>query len=91
MGRSPQPSPKYLGKKLKTIRECLGITTFDEMISRLNIPEIKLYRASILRYEKNEKVPPLLVLLRYSEISGVSINDLVDDKVKLSAKLQVTN
>lgn len=83
MGRSPKLTPKHLGKKLKKIREDLGIESFPEMIARLAIPEANLHRASISEYEANKRTPPLLVLLRYSELSGISMNDLVDDKVKL--------
>lgn len=83
MGRQPKHSPKNLGKKLEQVRNNLGITSYSEMIQRLNIPEINLYRASIHEYESNKRTPPLLVLLRYSELSGISINDLVDDRVSL--------
>lgn len=83
MGRLPKHSPQHLGAKLQTIRKSLGVDSYTEMIARLNVPEMNLYRASIHEYESNKRIPPLLVLLRYSEISGISINDLVDDRVSL--------
>ena len=76
-------TPKYLGKKLKHVRENLGIKTYDEMIKRLNLEEASLYRASIHRYENGEREPSLIVLLRYSQLAGITINDLVDDTVEL--------
>jgi hypothetical protein len=84
MGRRPKHSPKNLGEKLQQIRVALGYTSYGEMIEKLNLPEMNLYRASIHEYESNKRTPPLLVLLRYSELSGILINDLVDDRVELS-------
>ena len=83
MGATQRYIPKHLGKKLKQVREHLEIKTYDEMISLLNIKEVPLYRASISQYEKGTREPPLNVLLRYSQLAGITINDLVDDMVEL--------
>lgn len=81
MARARKHVPARLGEKLKQIRERLNIGSYGEMVRRLNLPDLNLYRASILEYESNKRTPPLMVLLRYSELSGVSINDMVDDRV----------
>lgn len=39
--------------------------------------------ASISGYEKNLREPPLMVLLRYARIAGVTMETLVDDRMKL--------
>ncbi|MGC2238120.1 MAG: helix-turn-helix transcriptional regulator [Pyrinomonadaceae bacterium] len=83
MGATQRYIPKHLGKKLKQVREHLEIKTYDEMILRLNVKEVPLYRASISQYEKGTREPPLNVLLRYSQLAGITINDLVDDMVEL--------
>ncbi|MGC2238609.1 MAG: helix-turn-helix transcriptional regulator [Pyrinomonadaceae bacterium] len=83
MATTRRQIPKHLGKKLKQVREHLGIKTYDEMILRLNVKEASLYRASIYRYENGEREPSLIVLLRYSQLAGITINDLVDDMVEL--------
>ncbi len=83
MGATQRYIPKHLGKKLKQVREHLEIKTYDEMIAKLNVKEASLYRASISQYEKGTREPPLNVLLRYSQLAGITINDLVDDTVKL--------
>jgi hypothetical protein len=83
MARARKHVPARLGEKLKQIREHLDVQSYGEMVRRLNLPDLKLYRASILEYESNKRTPPLLVLLRYSELSGISINDMVDDRVDL--------
>ena len=76
--------PKFLPEKLRKIRQILGADTYAEMIRLLNVPEEHLQLNAILYYETGRRLPPLNVLLRYSELSGISINDLVDDRVELS-------
>jgi transcriptional regulator with XRE-family HTH domain len=83
MGRATRHVPKRLGEKLRLVRETLGIETFAEMAGKLAIKEVNLYRSTILEYESGEREPPLIVLLRYSELSGFSINELADDRVDL--------
>lgn len=85
MGRASRHTPKRLGEKLHLVRKKLGIETFEEMAARLAVKEINLYRSTILEYESGEREPPLIVLLRYSELSNISINELVDDRVDLGS------
>ncbi len=82
MGRAHRSRPKRLGEKLLFIRVSLGLTQ-PAMIEKLAVKEA-LYPSSISLFEKGEREPSLIVLLAYSNLSGWSINDLVDDKVKLS-------
>lgn len=84
MGLASRHSPKRLAQKLALIRTSLGVKTLEEMITRLNVTEINLYRSTIHEYEQGKRVPPLIVLLRYSELSGVTINEMVDDRVDLN-------
>jgi transcriptional regulator with XRE-family HTH domain len=83
MGRTSRHTPKRLAEKLCLVRKILGIRTLEEMATRLDIGEINLYRSTISEYEKGKREPPLIVLLRYSELSSISMNDLVDDRVDL--------
>lgn len=83
MGRSSRHTPARLAEKLALIRKRLGIDTLEAMISKLDISEVSLYRSTIHEYERGKREPPLIVLLRYSELGGVTINDLVDDKIDL--------
>jgi transcriptional regulator with XRE-family HTH domain len=82
MGRSYRSRPKKLGAKLKLIRTRLGITQ-PEMIEMLAVKDEPLRAASISGYEKGKREPPLIVLLRYAQIAGVTMETLVDDKVKM--------
>lgn len=84
MGRAGRHTPKRIGEKLGWIRKRLGIQTYEEMIKRLDVREVNLYRSAIHEYENGKREPPLIVLLKYSQLSGITINDLVDDTVDLA-------
>lgn len=85
MGRSGRTKPKRLGKKLKTIRENLGLS-FEDMIRQLDYPQIPLYRANIYRYESGDLEPPLLILLRYARLINISTDELIDDEIDITLK-----
>lgn len=82
MGRSYRTRPKKLGGKLKLIRTRLGFTQ-PEMILKLEVKDEPLYPSSISEYERGKREPPLLVLLKYARLAGVTMDTLVDDKLKL--------
>ena len=88
MGRSHRPGPKRLGTKLYEIRRQLDFTQ-DQMIARLNCPNIRLYPASISQYEKGTREPPLPVLLQYAKTAGVTVEMLIDDELDLPERLPV--
>lgn len=81
MGRSFRSRPKRLGAKLKAIRTQLGLTQ-TQMIEQLAVKE-PLRPASISGYELGEREPSLIVLLRYARLYGCTMEELVDDKIKL--------
>lgn len=82
MGARKRHIPKRLPEKLKAIRKNLGLTT-EEMVEKLNCPEIPLHRSSITQYEKGRRDPFLIVLLQYSRLAKVSVNVLIDDSLDL--------
>ena len=83
MGRAHRSRPNRLGEKLLLIRIRLGLTQ-SELIRRLAVKDEVLYPSSISLFERGGREPSLLVLLAYSNLSGWTINELVDDKVDLS-------
>lgn len=88
MGRASRRErhyPKRLGEKLQQIRTALGLSQ-NEMLKRLGSPE-GLLGTSISAYERGVREPPLLVLLEYARIAGICVDVLLDDKVRLPAKL----
>jgi transcriptional regulator with XRE-family HTH domain len=85
MGRSYRSRPKKLGGKLKLIRLRLGLTQ-AELIKTLNVRSEPLRPTNISGYERGKREPPLLVLLKYARLYGCTMEQLVDDKLKLPDK-----
>ncbi|MGI8469292.1 MAG: helix-turn-helix domain-containing protein [Pyrinomonadaceae bacterium] len=86
MGRAERIKQEKLAEKLKCIREFLELT-YEQLIKRLDCPKVPLYRANIYRYESGEREPPLVVLLSYAKLIGVSTDILIDDKLNLPEHL----
>jgi transcriptional regulator with XRE-family HTH domain len=86
MGKASRARPQRLAEKLTAIRKALGIT-HEDLIKKLDCPEISLYRASISQYESGKIEPPLPVLLRYARISNVYVEVLIDDAENLPAEI----
>lgn len=85
MGKTKPERPKYLGKKLASIRQSFGLSQ-NEMLRRLGLDD-KYLREEISAYERGVRVPPLNVLLRYSLVARVWVNVLIDDSLALPAEL----
>lgn len=86
MGK-PRQKPVRLAKKLLRIRTALELSQ-NEMIRRLGF-EGQLIQAHISAYERQRenRVPPLGVVLQYARCAGVSMEVLVDDDLELPEKL----
>jgi transcriptional regulator with XRE-family HTH domain len=85
MGRSIRPRPKCLGKKLKQIRAALNLT-LEQIIERLEYKDSPVYPTNISAMERGEREPPLLLLLAYARLAGISTDVLIDDKLQLPDK-----
>jgi transcriptional regulator with XRE-family HTH domain len=82
MGKTRRTQPKKLASKLKKIRRRLDWSQ-EQMANRLRKVEKTIYPGLISRFEQGKAEPSLIVLLEYSRIAGVSMESLVDDKLKL--------
>lgn len=82
MGRQRRPQPKYLAKKLKQIRVGLGVGQ-AEMARLLNHGPSPPDGAMVSRFERGEREPNLFVLLAYARLAEVTVDILIDDKLKL--------
>jgi transcriptional regulator with XRE-family HTH domain len=80
--------PRRLGDKLRRIREALGLSQTD-MLRRLGF-EDDIWYTQISAYELGRRDPPLVVLLGYARLAGVSTDVLIDDGVELPNSLPVT-
>jgi transcriptional regulator with XRE-family HTH domain len=88
MGRASREKPLRLGEKLLEIRTKLGLSQ-GGMLRALGLAD-KYGRHYISGFERGEREPPLLVLLRYSEVAKVWLNALVDDDVDLPKELPIS-
>lgn len=88
MGRSRQPRPARLASKLREIRLKLDLTQ-EQMFERLVIQRRRSISGHIGLYETDQRVPPLLVLLRYARVAKIPMEVLVDDEIDLPEKLLV--
>lgn len=86
MGRSSRPQPKRLGEKLRQIRAALDLT-LEQLIERLDYKDSPIYPTNISGMERGEREPPLLLLLAYAHLAGISTDVLIDDKLDLPDKL----
>jgi transcriptional regulator with XRE-family HTH domain len=80
MGRAKRLRPKYLGKKLKQIREILELSQVG-MAEALGFPTV--HPTNISGYETGKREPPYPVLLKYARLARVSTDVLIDDKLRL--------
>ena len=71
--------PRRLAEKLLQIRESLGLSQ-KEMAKRIGIHRTHHH---ISKYERGEAVPFVEVLLAYSRVANVPIEQIVDDRIKL--------
>jgi transcriptional regulator with XRE-family HTH domain len=88
MGRSHRPRPARLGKKLRQIRTSLGLT-LDQLIGLLNYKDSPLYPTNISGMERGEREPPLLLLLAYARLIGISTDILIDDGLELPKNISL--
>jgi transcriptional regulator with XRE-family HTH domain len=85
MGQGARQRPKRLAKKLRYVRDHLGLSQ-DGMVDSLGLRG-RISRERISAYEQGDREPPLPVLLRYARVAGVWMDVLVDDELDLPEKL----
>ncbi|HEX3560021.1 MAG TPA: helix-turn-helix transcriptional regulator [Pyrinomonadaceae bacterium] len=85
MGTNPRVRPKRLAEKLRYIRASLDLTQ-GELLRKLDIEELAT-QSKISEFESGKREPSLLIVLQYSRLAGVHMEDIVDDNADLPAKL----
>ena len=85
MARGPREKPQRLADKLRAIRLALGLSQ-TEMLRRLGAEDRMAYHR-ISEFESGKGEPSLIVLLEYARVAGVCVDVLIDDELKLPAKL----
>lgn len=85
MDLARRPRPSKLAKKLRQIRQMLGLSQ-SELVRRLD-PDQRMHYGRISEFELAKREPSLLVLLAYARVAGVHLEDLVDDEIALPGEL----
>ena len=85
MGRAARERPRRLGAKLLQIRQALGLTQAQILVT-LKLDK-KVFASAISGYELGTREPTLPVLLRYVRLVGVSTDVLIDDELVLPNKM----
>lgn len=88
MGRAHRPRPARLGEKLRQIRVSLDLT-LEQMIEQLNYKDSPVYPTNISGMERGEREPPLLLLLAYARLIGISTDVLIDDGLELPKTMSI--
>jgi transcriptional regulator with XRE-family HTH domain len=88
--KRPRQKPLRLAEKLLRIRTALGLSQ-NEMIRRLGF-DGELIQAHISAYERKRenRIPPLGVVLQYARCVGVGVEVLIDDDLELPDTLPVS-
>ena len=74
--------PKKLGRKLLQIRESLGMSQ-REIVKALKYHDTPLRASQISQYEQGQREPTMMLVLAYARLAKVSVESLIDDKMKL--------
>ena len=74
--------PKKLGHKMKKIRLRLGMSQ-REIVKALNYKDTPLRASQISQYESGQREPTMMLVLAYARLAKVSVESLIDDKMKL--------
>lgn len=77
-----RPVPKKLAKKLARIRANLGLSQ-TQIVKALHYKASPLYPAMISQFETGRREPPLMLLLAYARLAGISTDVLIDDRLSL--------
>ena len=85
MGQRARYRPQLLGAKILQIRRSLGLS--QSQLARLL--DVSVSSARMSEYEHGLREPPLMVLLAYGYLVGVSTDDLLDDNVDLPALIRI--
>lgn len=79
--RAPRRRPERLGEKLRQIRDGLGLSQ-NGMLRHLGLQD-ELTRAEWSGYERGLREPSLLTLLDVARSTGMTVEMLIDDDIKL--------
>ena len=100
MSRLPMRRPKYLGDKIRNIRENRvdGYLTQDDFAdllratlkSEFNDSYPELNREYVSGFERGTRVVPPIILLAYAHLANVYVDVIIDDRLVFSSSPTVS-
>ena len=82
MGSAKRIKPIRLSGKLLLIRKNLDYS-LSAMAATLSSGKITLRKQDISHFEKGEREPNLIILLRYARLARIPVEVLIDDDLNL--------
>ena len=82
----PRPRPQRLASKLLQIRQSLGCSQ-RELVKQMEVQD-QIHYTNISKYELDKNEPPLGILLAYSQLTGIPVETLIDDRKDLPEAIE---
>ena len=82
MGESRRPQPRRLHSKLRGIRVHLKLSQ-DQMAQLVTSKRSPVYPGNVSEFERGKREPSLLTLLQYARVSGLTVETLIDDDLRV--------
>ena len=83
---SARPRPQKLASKLLHIRQSLGISQ-SELVEQMGVQD-QIHYSVVSKYELDKNEPPLAILLAYSQLTGIPVETLIDDRKDLPERIE---
>ena len=74
--------PAKLGEKLLAIRR-RSDSSLSQIAAMLSDESVKIRKQDVSRFERGEREPNLIILLRYARLARISVESLIDDDLNL--------
>jgi transcriptional regulator with XRE-family HTH domain len=81
MGKHSRPQPRRLPKKLRLIRDALGLSQ-SQILKEMGLDD-KYTRNNLSNYETGKRETPWPIQLGYARLADISVDLLLDDKLEL--------
>jgi transcriptional regulator with XRE-family HTH domain len=85
MGVKARQRPERLAEKLLRIRTALGLSQAG-LLRHLQLEDTISYK-KISDFERGNREPTLIIILRYARAANVSVESLIDDELDLPTEL----
>ena len=86
MGKHSRRKPRRLPKKLRLIRDALGLSQ-NQILKEMGLDD-KYTRNNLSNYETGKRETPWPIQLGYARLANISVDLLLDDKLELPDHLR---